>query len=261
MDSPASNIAIIADQSVEYLRIGAAGATPQFVFLHEGLGSVAMWRDFPQRVVDACGGSALVYSRIGYGRSQPAVLPRRPDYMHDEALVVLPRILDHFGVRAPILVGHSDGASIALIYAGDAARKVAATIAIAPHVFVESLSIRGIEAARQAFATTDLRTRLARYHNDAEATFRGWNDIWLSPAFQGWNIESSVARIECPLLLIQGCDDEYGTFAQLDAIQRAVTGVVARVELNDCGHAPQRDQAQATIASIRDFVTLLADGD
>jgi pimeloyl-ACP methyl ester carboxylesterase len=244
----------IGDQCLECARIGTDVAGPQLVFLHEGLGSVAQWRDFPRRVVAATGGSALIYSRIGYGRSQALTQPRSPDYMHTEALVTLPRVLDHFAIAAPILVGHSDGASIALIHAGDAKRAVRATVALAPHVFVEALSITSIAAAGDAYANTDLRHRLARYHRHVDSAFRGWNDIWLAPEFRAWNITPSVSRVECPLLLIQGRDDEYGTLAQLDAIERAAAGRVERLELDHCGHAPHRDRPDATLDAITRFI-------
>jgi pimeloyl-ACP methyl ester carboxylesterase len=254
----ATDVVNIGGQHLECIRIGVRDSGPHFVFLHEGLGSVAMWKDFPRHVVAACGGSAIVYSRAGYGRSQATPLPRTPDYMHVEALVTLPRLLDHFGITQPVLVGHSDGASIALIYAGSGVPNIAATIALAPHVFVEPVSIAGIEAAKLAYAGAGLRDRLTRYHADVDAAFRGWNDIWLSPAFLDWNIEASVARVECPTLLIQGRGDEYGTSAQLDAIEHAARGRVDRVELNQCGHSPHRDQPEATVAAIVRFVTSIA---
>jgi pimeloyl-ACP methyl ester carboxylesterase len=249
-----SHIVDIDGQQLECACIDTGCAGPQFVFLHEGLGSVALWRDFPQHVLAATGGSALVYSRLGYGRSQALSRPRTPDYMHAEALVTLPRVLDRFAIAAPILVGHSDGASIALIHAGEAERAVRAVIALAPHVFVESLSLASIAAAADAYRETDLRSRLSRYHEHVESAFRGWNDIWLTPAFRTWNIVPSVARITCPLLLIQGRDDEYGTLAQLDAIEEAAGMRVERLELARCGHSPHRDQPSATLEAIARFV-------
>ncbi|MGH8799919.1 MAG: alpha/beta fold hydrolase [Casimicrobiaceae bacterium] len=227
------------------------------VFLHEGLGSVALWKDFPARVARATGCAALVYSRPGYGRSSAATLPRRPDYMHVEALAVLPGLLDHVGIDDPVLVGHSDGASIALLHAGSGLRPVRAIIALAPHVFVEDVSLASIAQARRIYRTTDFRSRLARYHADADATFRGWNDIWLAPAFRRWNIEDCLPRVRCPVLLIQGRDDEHGTSAQLDAIERQAGGSVTRVELPDCRHSPHRDQADATLEAIAGFISTL----
>lgn len=237
------------------MRYAADRPGPTLVFLHEGLGSVAMWRDFPQHVADATALSTLTYSRAGYGRSTSVTSPRTPHYMHDEALIVLPALLDALGITDPILIGHSDGASIALIHVGAGIRPVRAMVAMAPHVFVEELSISSIAAAKQAFSHTDLRARLGRYHDDVDSAFWGWNDIWLSPSFRNWNIEASLPRIACPLLLIQGRDDEYGTLAQLDAIERQVAGRVERLELDDCGHSPQRDQPQATVGAIAGFVS------
>jgi pimeloyl-ACP methyl ester carboxylesterase len=247
----------IAGEALECIRIGADRPGPTLVFLHEGLGSVSMWRDFPRRVADATELPVLIYSRAGYGRSASLATGRTPSYMHDEGLTTLPALLDAFGIVEPILIGHSDGASIALIHAGANVRPVRALVAMAPHVFVENLSIAGIEQARVAYESTDLRARLGRHHADVDASFRGWNDIWLSPAFRDWNIESFLPGIACPLLLIQGRDDEYGTLAQLDAIERQVPGRVRRVELGDCGHSPHRDQPQATLSAIAGFVAAL----
>ena len=199
----------------------------------------------------------LVYSRAGYGRSSPAALPRATDYMHVEALTVLPALLDRLGIVDPVLVGHSDGASIALLHAGSGRRPVRALVALAPHVFVEDMSIAGIAEVRRQYDTTDLRERLARRHADPDAAFRGWTDIWLAPAFRSWNIEACLPGLRCPLLMIQGRDDEYGSAAQLDAIERQVGGKVERIELADCRHSPHRDQPEATLAAIADFVATM----
>ena len=243
-------------QHIEYVRY--SGKAPELVFLHEGLGSVAMWRDFPQRVADSTGHAALVYSRVGYGHSSRLTIARRPDYMHVEALKTLPTLLDRLAIERPVLIGHSDGASIALIHAGAGAREVQAVAALAPHVFVEEVSLASIANSKRAFEKGDLRERLARHHGDVDSAFRGWNDIWLAPAFRNWNIESSLSRIECPILLIQGKDDEYGTLAQLDAIERQVPGRVERVELAACGHSPQRDQPEATLSALMHFIAAVA---
>jgi pimeloyl-ACP methyl ester carboxylesterase len=247
----------VAGHRLECVRIRGAKSAPTLVFLHEGLGSVALWKDFPARVADATGCPVLVYSRAGYGRSSPAVLPRAPDYMHVEALTVLPALLDRLGIADPVLVGHSDGASIALLHAGSGSRPVRALVALAPHVFVEDMSIASIDEVRRQYETTDLREKLARRHADPDAAFRGWNDIWLAPAFRSWNIEACLPGVRCPLLLIQGRDDEYGSAAQLDAIERQVGGQVTRIELADCRHSPHRDQPEATLAAIADFVVTM----
>jgi pimeloyl-ACP methyl ester carboxylesterase len=244
----------VAGHRLECVRIHGAKSAPTLVFLHEGLGSVALWKDFPARVAEATGCPVLVYSRAGYGRSSPAVLPRVPNYMHVEALTVLPALLDRLGIADPVLVGHSDGASIALLHAGSGSRPVRALVALAPHVFVEDMSIASIDEVRRQYETTDLREKLARRHADPDAAFRGWNDVWLAPAFRSWNIEACLPGVRCPLLLIQGSDDEYGSAAQLDAIERQVGGKVARIELADCRHSPHRDQPEATLAAIADFV-------
>lgn len=247
----------VAGHRLECVRIDGSRRGPTLVFLHEGLGSVALWKDFPERVAGATGRHALAYSRAGYGRSSPASLPRRPDYMHVEALTVLPALLERLRIDDSVLIGHSDGASIALLYAGSGLSPVRALVALAPHVFVEDLAIASIGEARRQYATTDLRDRLARRHADPDAAFRGWNDIWLSPAFRDWNIEDCLPRVRCPLLLIQGRDDEYGTPAQLDAIERQAGGSVARIELADCRHSPHRDQPEATLAAIAAFIATL----
>jgi pimeloyl-ACP methyl ester carboxylesterase len=243
---------------IEYMRIEGSDAAPTLVFLHEGLGSLSMWRDFPQRVAAATLCPAVVYSRAGYGKSSPLAAARAPDYMHAEALTVLPALLDALAIERPLLIGHSDGASIALIHAGAAQRPVRGVVALAPHVFVEALSIESIARARENYAAGDLRARLARYHQDVDSVFRGWNDIWLSPRFRDWNIEDVLPAIECPVLLIQGRDDEYGTLAQLDAIEAGVRGDVERIVLDECGHSPQRDQPEVTLSAILRFVTTLA---
>jgi len=256
--APVTQIVDVLGQRLECVRIGAELPGPTLVFLHEGLGSVALWRDFPRRVAEATSRPTLIYSRAGYGRSTALARARTPRYMHDEGLTTLPGLLDALDLVEPILIGHSDGASIALIHAGANVRPVRALVAMAPHVFVEALSVTGIEQARLAYEGNALRAKLARYQADVDSAFRGWNDIWLSPAFRDWNIEALLPGISCPLLLIQGRDDEYGTLAQLNAIERQVSGPVERVELDDCRHSPHRDQPEATLAAIADFVSRLA---
>ena len=232
------------------------GDEPALLLLHEGLGSVALWRDFPQRLAAATGRRTLAYSRQGYGRSPPLDGPRRVRYMHDEALEVLPAFRTLHRLDRPVLVGHSDGASIALIHAGGG-HATAGLVLMEPHVFVEDVTGASIAAARDAWRTTDLHRRLARYHDDAEGAFRGWNDVWLLPEFRVWNIEENLSAVRCPVLLVQGRDDEYGTLAQLDAIERQVAGPVERLELPECGHSPHRDQPGPTLAAVARFVAAL----
>ena len=211
-----------------------------------------MWRDFPEKVAQATGCSVLAYSRYGYGGSDVLHEPRGVNYMHDEALVALPELLEKLSIRDPVLVGHSDGGSIALIYT--AARGAKGLIVLAPHVFVEDLSVKSIAEAKTAFQTTDLPQKLARHHADAARTFWGWNDIWLHPDFRRWNIEEYLPRVRCPMLAIQGFDDEYGTMAQLDAIASQAGGPVELLRLSDCRHSPHRDQPERVIAATVDFI-------
>jgi len=226
---------------------------PALVLLHEGLGSIGLWRDFPMRLAAATGVAALVYSRQGNGRSSPIRRPREPDYMHAEAREVLPAVLQAFGINNPLLVGHSDGASIALIHAGSFPGVACGVVAIAPHLFVELLSVESIRAARVAYESTDLRARLARHHENVDGTFYGWNDIWLRPDFRAWNIEHIVARISCPLLAIQGENDEYGTMLQIDRLAELVRGTCLE-RLSACGHSPHRDQPERLIEACQAFI-------
>lgn len=224
------------------------------VFLHEGLGSVDLWRGFPGRIARATGRRTLAFSRHGYGRSAVVAGPRTVDYMHREAEVILPRLLDRLGYVDAVLVGHSDGASIALIHAGAGAGTPRGLVALAPHVIVEDISVAAIAAARETYRTTDLPQRIARHHDDGEATFRGWNDIWLSPAFRGWDLTGLLSGVRCGVQLIQGIEDQYGTLAQLDLISAGVPGPVTRVELPACRHSPHLDQPDATAAAIMTFL-------
>ncbi len=245
---------VAAGRKLEYEWIEGDQDRPTLVFLHEGLGSIRQWRDFPAQVAAASGCAALAYNRYGYGDSDVLAEPRiGVRFMHDEALVSLPKVLANLGVAAPILVGHSDGASIALIHAG-AGHPVRGVVAMAPHVFVEDLSVRSIGAARREFETTDLPQRLGRYHRDARKTFYLWNDAWLDPQFRRWSIEEYLPGIRCPLLAIQGEDDAYGTMAQVDAIERQAGGPCRVVKLARCGHAPHRDQPEATLGAVAEFV-------
>lgn len=230
---------------------------PLLVFLHEGLGSVAMWRDFPQRLCDAAGCRGLVYSRPGYGRSTPRAADEAwdLDFMHRQAHEVLPALFEALGITPATdriwLFGHSDGGSIALLHA--AAFDAAGLVVVAPHVFVEDVSIASIEQARTAYEATDLRARLARYHDDPDSAFRGWNDVWLDPAFRDWNIEAELGAIRCPVLAVQGADDEYGTLAQIQAIQTRLPKTRLLV-IPKCGHSPHRDRPELLASEAARFI-------
>ena len=252
--SNSSAFVSVRGHRIEYQRLGTGDAlAPTLVFLHEGLGSISQWRDFPERIVEKTGLPAIVYARYGHGQSEVLQQPHGVDFMHREALESLPELLRALGIERPILIGHSDGASIALIYAG-AGHPLQGLVAMAPHVFVEDISIEGIVAAKQAFETTDLPQKLARHHSDVRKTFYGWNDVWLAPAFRSWNIEAFLPAIQCPLLAIQGYGDEYGTMAQVDAIARQAGGPVEVLKLEDCGHSPQKDQPEIVAKAIVEFV-------
>ena len=241
-------------------------AAPLIVFLHEGLGSLSMWRDFPQRLCDAAGCRGLVYSRPGYGRSTPRDVEEAwgLDFMHRQAHEVLPALLAALAIDAdrdpPWLLGHSDGGSIALLYAARFGQQVAGAIVLAPHIVVEDLSVASIAQTRSAYLETDLRQRLARHHDDPESAFWGWNRIWLHPPFKQWSIVEEIAAIRCPLLAVQGLADQYGTLEQIRGIARRVPQTEL-LELSDCGHSPQRDQPEALIAaSVRFMAQVRASG-
>jgi pimeloyl-ACP methyl ester carboxylesterase len=245
-----------AGRSIHYEWIGSeASGKPTLVFLHEGLGSIGQWRDFPAKVSAATGCRALVYDRYGYGKSDVlAEKQRTVRFMHDEALSALPELLKVLEIDNPILVGHSDGASIALIHAG-ARYPVRGVVAMAPHVFIEPECLKSIDKAAQAFENTDLKDRLGRYHRDAGKTFYGWADVWLDREFKGWDIRDDyLPSITCPVQVIQGHDDIYGTMAQLDEIERRVKGPCELVKLEECGHAPFREQPDKTLAAVMRFI-------
>jgi pimeloyl-ACP methyl ester carboxylesterase len=249
---------VVCDRRLEVQRMsGATPGAPELVFLHEGLGSVSHWKDFPARVALETGCSVTVYSRYGCGNSDVLNEDRAVTYMHDEALQSLPDLLAQLHIENPILIGHSDGASIALIHAGGHGH-VRGLVLLAPHVFVEDLSVASIADAKTKFETTNLPEKLARHHRDAERTFWGWNRIWLHPDFRSWNIEEYLPRITCPILVVQGLDDQYGTMAQVKAIAQQAGGPVEVLPLEECKHSPQRDQMDATLAAIAKFVRRVA---
>lgn len=256
MTSPPVKFIQIGGVRLEYYCIGDRSLEqPTLVFLHEGLGSASMWKEFPMQLVEATGFNAFVYSRRGYGQSDPAVLPRQVDYMHTEALEVLPKLLDAVGIEQTILVGHSDGGSIALIFAAtDPEQRTQGIVLLAPHVFNETLCVDSIAMAKDLYKTTDLRKRLAKYHADVDHTFWGWNDIWLLPEFMDWNIESYLPEITVPVLYIQGENDQYGTIAQANAVKQQCRGPVSINILPDCTHSAHLDQPDRTISLIQTFI-------
>jgi len=240
----------VRGKQIEARQIGSPGG-PTLVFLHEGLGSVGLWRDFPDRLAEATGRPAFVYSRAGYGQSERTEMPRPIRYMHDEA-GLLPDVLEAAGVEDPVLIGHSDGASISIIHAGSGG-KARALVLLAPHVLTEEMGLRSIAKAREAYERGDLRQRLAKHHKDVDAAFWGWNRPWLDPEFRQWNLEEFLPRIQVPILVVQGEDDEYGTQAQMAAIQRGARDVEVLL-LPRCGHSPHRDQPDATLRGISSFL-------
>ena len=230
---------------------------PTLVFLHEGLGSISQWRNFPAELCSRLGCGALVYNRCGHGRSDSLTGPRSPGFMHDEAITVLPRLLEVFEIRRPILVGHSDGASIALIHAGSGAGDPFALILEAPHVFVEDVTVARIAELRDLYRTSDLRTKLARHHGaNVDTLFQYWTEVWLRPAFRAWNIEDYLPDVKCPALIIQGKQDEYGTDRQMNTLVAALGGRCEGIMLDHCGHAPHTDQR----AKVEDIIVRFVRG-
>ena len=243
----------------QWIEAGASDG-PLLVFLHEGLGSVSMWRDFPARLCERLGWQGLVYSRPGYGQSTPRPLDQalEPDFLERQAVEVLPavlRALDVDGTQRPLwLLGHSDGGSIALIHAARFAGSVAGLVVLAPHIMVEDMSVTSIARAREAYLGTDLRERLARHHRDPDSAFWGWNDVWLAPVFRDWSIEALLPAISCPVLAVQGEQDEYGSLQQVFGIARATSNTTVEV-LADCGHSPHKDQASSLLDRVQRFVS------
>jgi pimeloyl-ACP methyl ester carboxylesterase len=240
----------VAGRRLECLQLPGDPDLPALVFLHEGLGSVGLWRGFPAEVARATGRRAIAFSRFGHGRSDPPPAPRTPRFMHEEALEVLPAVLEALGASDPLLVGHSDGASIALIHA--AAHPTSGLVLMAPHVFVEEVTLREIRGAREAFDQGPLRERMARHHDDPTAAFDGWCDVWLDPEFPRWNIEACAERVDAPMLLIQGRQDQYGSVAQIEAIARRARGPAEQLVL-DARHAPHLEAPDETLAAISRF--------
>jgi pimeloyl-ACP methyl ester carboxylesterase len=227
---------------------------PTIVMLHEGLGSAALWGDFPDRLQAATGAGVFVYSRAGYGASSAVKLPRPLDYMHVEALQVLPKLLDQIGFRRGLLVGHSDGASIAAIYAGGVQdHRVRALALIAPHFIVEDISVTSIAEIKQAYETANLKEKLARWHADVDNAFYGWNGAWLDPEFRNWDISEYLAYIRVPVAIIQGADDQYGTLRQVEIAEAECHCPVDVTILGGAGHSPHREAPEATLTALSDF--------
>lgn len=246
----------IGSQHLEYRMIGPRpDAAPTLVLLHEGLGCVGLWNDFPDKLQKATGCGVFVYSRAGYGKSSPVKLPRPLCYMHDEARETLPRLLETIGFQRGLLVGHSDGASIVAIYAGSHQdHRVGGLALIAPHFFTEDAGIASIEEARKAYATTDLRAKLARWHADVDNAFQGWNGAWLDPDFRQWDITEFLAYIRVPMLIVQGEDDQYGTVKQIEVAQQECYCPVEVALLPGARHSPQREAPEPTLKAISEFV-------
>ncbi|WP_238365100.1 alpha/beta fold hydrolase [Mesobacterium pallidum] len=247
-------------KSLEWAAFGPApaGDAPVIVLLHEGLGCLALWRDFPQKLTAATGLPVFAFSRAGYGQSDPAALPRPLDYMTREAVDVLPDVLNAVDAKHYVLMGHSDGATIAAIYAGSVEDfRVRGIVLMAPHFFTEAMGLASIAEAKEAFASTDMREKMGKYHADPEATFRGWNDAWLDPGFKAWNVAEVIDYLRIPTLAIQGVQDQYGTKAQIDEVETRSYAPVDVVMLDECRHAPQFDQPQAVLDAVAEFTARL----
>ncbi|PLX39145.1 MAG: alpha/beta hydrolase [Hyphomicrobiales bacterium] len=249
-----------AGKSLEWGTFGPApaGGGSAIVMLHEGLGCLALWRDFPEKLAGATGLPVFAYSRAGYGQSDPADLPRPLDYMTREAVEALPEVLDAVGAGKVVLFGHSDGATIAAEYAGRIEdSRLRGLVLMAPHFFTEEMGLTEIARAKDVFASQDLKTRMAKYHRDPEATFRGWNDAWLAPGFKDWNVADVIERWRVPALVIQGIGDQYGTEAQVNVVAERSNAPVDIALLEDCRHSPFIDQPQATLDAVAAFLARL----
>ena len=250
------NLVTIADGRIEYSFYEVKRPTaPTIVMLHEGLGALSLWRDLPRKLSNLINCSVFVYSRHGYGQSDFINSKFNAKYMHKEALNILPKILNHFDISNPILYGHSDGASIALIHASSADTGIMGLILEAPHVFVEEISLNGLKDAKKAFEQGGLKAGLAKHHREPEMIFRCWNNIWLSPEFLTWNIVSCLSNIQCPALLIQGETAAYGTLSQLDTIEKNVSGICKKKILPNTGHSPHRENPKLVLRSIQQFIS------
>jgi pimeloyl-ACP methyl ester carboxylesterase len=253
---PPTGFLHINSSDLEYRMIGPAPEdAPTIVMLHEGLGSAALWGDFPEKLQASTGAGVLVYSRAGYGASTKVELPRPLDYMTIEARDVLPRVLDATGFRRGLLLGHSDGASIAAIYAGGLAdHRVRAVAMIAPHFVTEEMGLKAIAETRQAFETGGLRPKLARWHGDVDNTFYGWCDAWLDPGFRQWDISEYLAYIRVPVAIVQGTDDRYGTIRQVEIARQECYCPVDVTMIPGAGHSPHREAPEATLNALSEFV-------
>ena len=246
-------------KQLEYFALGPSpDKAPTIVLLHEGLGCAALWRDFPAKLAQATGMGVFVYSRLGYGQSDAAELPKPLDFMTREAVDVLPQVLDQMGFERGILMGHSDGATIAAIYAGSVADlRVRGLVLMAPHFFTEPAGLESIRETKKTFETTDMAQKMAKYHKNPEIAFRGWNDVWLDPKFESWNVAEVIDYLRIPTLAIQGRDDQYGTLGQIEEIENRAYSPVDTVVLDDCQHAPHLEQTEAVLAAVSEFATRL----
>jgi len=248
---------VVNGVTLEYACFGRepAETAPTIVLLHEGLGSTALWRDFPQRLADRTGCGVFVYSRQGYGQSDPTTLPKPLDFMTREAVDVLPHVLDAVPADRFVLFGHSDGATIAALHAGNVQdHRVRAMILMAPHFFTEEMGLAEIEKARTAFAETDMRDRMAKYHRDPDGAFKGWNGVWLDPGFKAWNVADTIDYFRVPVLAIQGRDDQYGTLAQVEEIEERSYAPVEMLVIDHCRHAPHLEQPEAVLEGVNTFI-------
>ena len=247
---------VVAGDALEYSCFGPTpDAAPTLVLLHEGLGCTALWRDFPQKLARETGMGVFVYSRAGYGGSDPVELPRPLDYMTREAVNVLPELLDKIGFQSGALLGHSDGATIAAIYAGTILdERLCGLVLMAPHFFTEDIGLSAIADAKENFDNRDLRSRLAKYHSDVDSAFRGWNDSWLNPDFKAWNVADVLDNLNVPVLALQGREDQYGTLAQIDVVAQKVSGSVTTAILEECRHSPFLEKPAETMRAVVEFI-------